>query len=738
MPRVKSNISRYSLEGAQFGPDLFSVTAFRGTEEVGRLFRFEIDLVSMDPNVPFEDVVGEPATFTMLREMEPVPVSGVVIHLEQGGRVGGQYVYHAVLAPRLWNFTMNYRSFVYKKMDVYEIVQTVLHEGGLRRSVDFKFALQNDYDNREYCVQYRESDFNFISRLLEQEGIFYFFEQDGQKETIVFTDHVGGCARIEEPSTLPFVERTGMMRDIESVYEVTYGKRSQTGTVLLSEYNYRTPDVALRSEGVADPKMPGTYSEYGDHFADSEQGTRRAKIRSEELTAHSSELRARSEVIGLRGGYLFTMEDHFRNELNQDYLITRVEHVGRQGSAIGSGVVDENGDGDDSSPGYENRFTALPADVPFRPARITPKPEVPGLISAKIESAGEDGKYPYIDDQGRYHVRMHLDIDNELGKGNASCPVRMAQPHSGPNYGMHFPNHENTEAVLAFINGDIDRPMALGTVPNPNNRSPVVAENKMQNILRTKAGNELVMDDTEKETHVLLKSTDAHRVYLDDKEDCIIIETTKKHKVTLDDRNSRIEIRTTDGHVFTLQDVEKDDKGNPKNTDAWIEARTTHGHWIRLHDSKDGEEKGHIEVQTKMGHDLLMDDEKEQIQLKDHREILTLLMDSKEKQINLTNDQGGIKLEAPNGKIELKAMEIETESTSDTKMEAKQNFNLEAAMNVKQKAGMNFDAEATTNFTTKGLMVTSEAKVKNDVKGVTTSVSGTAMTEVKGAMVRIN
>ena len=346
------------------------------------------------------------------------------------------------------------------------------------------------------------------------------------------------------------------------------------------------------------------------------------------------------------------------------------------------------------------------------------KPEVPGIVSARVESLGEDGKYAYIDDQGRYHVRMHLDLDNEYGKGNATHPIRMSQPYSGPNYGIHFPNHEGTEALLAFENGDIDRPVVIGTVPNPNNKAPSVSANRMQNVIRTAAGNELVMDDTEKKTQVLLKSTDAHRILLDDKDDCVIVETTNKHKVTLDDKNENIEVKTKDGHFALMDDKNKK-----------------------------------VTVQSKDGHRISINDKDQLITLTDEKGENRFNIDIGSNQITVESKKGSIELLAPQGAIDLKAKTINLQSSTDTSIKADMNLAAEAGKDVKTKAGMNYSAEAGMEYKQKGMNVKSEAQMQHDIKGMQVksagqiqndmqgtmvSVKGSAMTQVQGAMVKIN
>jgi len=174
------------------------------------------------------------------------------------------------------------------------------------------------------------------------------------------------------------------------------------------------------------------------------------------------------------------------------------------------------------------------------------------VLTAKIESAG--GDYAYIDDQGQYRAEMHFDEREGRSEGTKTLPVRMAQPYSGSDYGMHFPNHAGTEVILAFENGDIDRPVALGTAPNPSNKSPTVSSNKTQNIIRSFAGNEMILEDEEGATKIKLESTDKHKIEMDDGAPKITIRTSNEHNFELDDDNERITLCTEGGHCLRMEE----------------------------------------------------------------------------------------------------------------------------------------------------------------------------------------
>jgi type VI secretion system secreted protein VgrG len=255
--------------------------------------------------------------------------------------------------------------------------------------------------------------------------------------------------------------------------------------------------------------MPGTKYEYGNHYADRSTGDRLAKVRNEELECRRLKMSGESNILHLECGYVFSQINHFAGSLNQDYLVHEVKHAASQPNVHG---VVETGE---STGVYTNEFMCIPASAPFRPERLTSVPKVSGITTGKIETGG--GDYAYLDDEGRYRAKMHFDQSSETD-GAATLPIRMSQPHSGPDYGIHFPLHVGAEVVIAHVDGNADRPVVIGTVPNPNNSSPSTSANKPQNVIRTWANNELTFDDSKGEENIYMHATKDHTVAIENDE----------------------------------------------------------------------------------------------------------------------------------------------------------------------------------------------------------------------------
>lgn len=501
MPELDANIAHFLFEVEGLAEDTFRVVSFTGVEELSRPFRFELELTSDLDDIAFADVVNRPATLTLMRGLDEVPVSGTVAQLEQAGRTPDAVAYRAVLVPRLWRLSLYHQSRIFQQKSVEDILTQVLQEAGFS-TADFRFDLSGSYPPREYCVQYNETDLDFLSRLLEHEGICYYFEHDGERDVVVMADDRGAHPPIEDDG-LVYRGGSGMVgQDTEFVDEWIYRESATPEKVQLKDYNGRTPETTLLAEEPVESGDEGTHYEYGNHFADNSEGGRLAKVRSQEIECRRRVVQARSNCAALHAGYTFRLDEHYRLDFNDTYLVTRVTHEGSQREAMGTagGTGGRNG----APEGYRNAFTCIPARVQYRPPRATPVPRLRGLMTAKVDSAG--GDYAYIDEDGSYHALMPFD-QSGAGGGNATLPIRMAQPYSGANYGMHFPLHQNTEIIWGCIDGNLDCPVALGTVPNPTNASPSVAGNKQQNVIRTWGQHELTFDDTTGSENIYLHST---------------------------------------------------------------------------------------------------------------------------------------------------------------------------------------------------------------------------------------
>ncbi len=477
---------RVTFECDAFDPADVEVFELSGVEECSQLFHFHVVLAARDRSaIDTDALVTGPGSLVFWRRDEEVRrVRGIVASVHDVTLDGAmEYTAWRIhFVPRAFRLTLSETVDIFMDLDVKELIELKLKGSGLRAGADVEFRLTKKYPKREFVVQYQETDLNFVSRQAEHYGITYFFEH-GEKDKIVFSD-ANEVLKPVEGETLPWqAHHTHEMGDLR-VYALECETRALPGRYTVRDYNYRTPGQDMAAGATIVDGAAGEVVEYGTHFKTPEEGSRFARVRAEELLATRWTYTGRSNVTAIEAGRHFALDGHPRGDTA--LLVTRVEHFIRQ--PVFGGLVDR-------MVAYENTFTAIPKEVVWRPARRTVKPIVPGVVTGIVD-AGARSQYADIDDDGRYRVKFMYDTAKR-GEGQASRLVRMAQPHAGPGYGMHFPLRAGIEVILTCVNGDPDRPIIVGTVPNPGTGSPVTKGNNARNIIRTGGGNEMNFDDTE-------------------------------------------------------------------------------------------------------------------------------------------------------------------------------------------------------------------------------------------------
>ncbi|PKN61248.1 MAG: type VI secretion system tip protein VgrG [Deltaproteobacteria bacterium HGW-Deltaproteobacteria-15] len=495
---------KFDFASSGLATDTFGVVRFGGSEGFSRCYRFEIDLVSTEPEIDLRSLLRNPATFTILREDGDIPFHGMLAQFDQLHQVDEYVFYRAVLVPRLWWVTLTHHNQVFLDKSVPEILQEVLKDGGLT-SLDFDLRLQGNYPKREYVCQYRESHLDFLSRWMEREGMYYYFGQNENGEKLIITDtriahsemDQGKSMYYSPPSALDEAHREEVIKSF--VCRQTALPRS----VRLQDYNCQTPSLEMSAGARVSGQGRGEVYIYGDHFRTPEEGSALAKVCAEELLCKGERFYGESTIPYLRPGYLFDLQDHYRHSFNQSYLTIELEHEGSQAAYLLAGIRKELSEAE-RQPYYRNSFAAIPGGVQFRPERKTAKALFSGAMNAQIDAAGS-GQYAELDDQGRYKVLLPFDRSGG-GNGKGSTWLRMAQPYAGADHGMHFPLHKGTEVLLTFVDGDPDRPIIAGAVPNPETPSPVTSENATRCRMVSGSGNEIHMEDEAGSERILMNA----------------------------------------------------------------------------------------------------------------------------------------------------------------------------------------------------------------------------------------
>jgi len=494
----------FASKAGTLAADTFDVVSFTGTEGLSKLYHFDVTLVSDNDAIDLEGVIQSRAVLTILRDDGNIVFNGVLSAFGQMETAQGLTQYRAVLTPAFWRQTLTYHNQIFLDKTIPQIIEAALQDGGLT-SLDYELRLTGQYQPHEYICQYNESHHNFVSRLMERKGIYYYFEQGAESEKLILTDTALLHSVMAEGKKVYYTQTSGLdeaSRE-EVVKSVVCSQKMLPAKVLLKDYNYRKPSLELSVEHVVSERGFGDVFIYGEHFSTPEEGAQLAKIRAEALTCRARLFQGESLIPYLRPGYLFQMVGHNRADFNDTYLTTDLTHNGDQTFLFTSGLG-VAGSTRERSSSYRNSFTAISSSSQFRPERVTEKPRIPGTMNAHIDAAGS-GQYAEVDDQGRYKVILPFDLNSAMG-GKGSSWLRMAQPYAGENHGMHFPLHKGTEVLLTFIDGDPDRPIIASAVPNPITPSPINSANATQSRITTAGGNKLHMEDQQGSEGMLLQT----------------------------------------------------------------------------------------------------------------------------------------------------------------------------------------------------------------------------------------
>ena len=439
------------------------VVRFRGREGVSQLFDFEVDFVSEDAALDFEAVIGKPALLEMSTNDDPRFVHGIVSRLEETG-VGNKFTNYSVrIVPALWAFGLKNDCCIYQAMKVPDVIKDVLQSGGLESGTDFKLSLNASYPVREYIVQYRETDLQFVTRLMEEVGIFYFFEHKDDGHVLVLGDDTGVHSDVGGPVVLPFrATETGLQSDTEEVTRLRLTRTMRTGKVSMRSFNFEKNKLKLDTASSADAETMHEHYDFDGRYFDEAAGKELVKVRQETFAARRRTLSGASNCRHLMPGFKFGVSEHPRDDFNADYLLTRVVHAGEQPQAAGADGSDE----EDAVQAYTNTFEAIPATVVFRPLQLTESALVDGPQTAVV--TGPAGEEIYCDSHGRVKVQFHWDRYG-TADDKASCWMRVAQSHRIADFAIP---RIGEEVIVDFLEGDPDQPIITGRVYNGTNQTP--------------------------------------------------------------------------------------------------------------------------------------------------------------------------------------------------------------------------------------------------------------------------
>jgi len=473
------------------GADVLLLREMTVTEELGRLFSINVELGSTE-DINFEDLLGQNVSIRLNYAQGKRFFNGYVSSISQGVSEGRYARYYATIHPWLWFLTRTSDCRIFQNKTVPNIIKDVLREQGYS---DIEDRLKGNYRTWDYCVQYRETDFNFISRLMEQEGIYYYFKHEQGKHTLYLADDMASHDQMSDCYTIPYYPPDqAVIREDECISGWSITKQLQTGTYCLNEYDFQHPraDLHVNSNIIRDHDRAGfEVYDYPGEYVKNDEGNNCAKIRIQELQSQYERMQGNGNVRGLICGGLFKLSLFPRNDQNREYLMTSVTHSIR---------IDSFDSTSSSSNHYSNSFTVIESNTPYRTARLTPKPFVQGPQTAMV--AGPSGEEIYTDEYGRVKVQFHWDRYGQFNE-NSSCWIRVSQVHAGKGFGGVDIPRIGEEVIISFEEGDPDRPLITGRVYNGENKPPNdLPAQKMVSGLKSNStpggggNNSIMLDDT--------------------------------------------------------------------------------------------------------------------------------------------------------------------------------------------------------------------------------------------------
>jgi type VI secretion system secreted protein VgrG len=461
-PDPVHNAPVFEFEAGSYGADDLRVLSFHGAEGISELYRFDIVIGSRDHEIDPDAVVGQDARLAWKDKEGDRWVHGIICRFEQSGRAGRFANYQARLVPKVWLLTLRRQCRIFQNKAVPDILKEVLDKAGLPADL-YEFRLKGNHKAREYCVQYRESDWNFASRLMEEEGIFYFFEHTEDSHKLIMAD----VSSVHEPtpgkSQIPFRDPELGVGEQEQVSRFRYSVQIRHGAVTLRDFDFKKPSLKVENAKAADVETDLEWYDYPGEYTELSTGKDLAEVRLQEFRSERALGVGEGNCTHLISGYKFTLEDHPWAEMNQEWVLLRVQHWCSQPQAA------EEQAGSAEQAVYQNSFECVPYAVPYRPRRWTPRPRIEGPQTAIV--VGPAGEEIHTDEYGRVKVQFHWDRNGKKDD-KSSCWIRVSQGWGGAGYGMIIIPRIGHEVVVDFLEGDPDQPLIVGRVYNGESPPP--------------------------------------------------------------------------------------------------------------------------------------------------------------------------------------------------------------------------------------------------------------------------
>ena len=511
------------------GPDVLLLNAMGGGEELGRLFTYELQLTSLDANIDLNQLLGKPMSVGLqLADGGERHFHGIVARCSQDIDQGQFASYQVVLRPWFWLLSRTSDCRIFQNLSIPQIIKQVFRDLGFS---DFEDALSRPYREWEYCVQYRETSFDFVSRLMEQEGIYYFFRHEQDRHVLVLADAYGAHTTVPGYASIPYYPKDEQQRERDHMHNWHLAQQVQPGSLELNDYDFQRPSASIDvRSAMPRPHTAGDYPlyDYPGTYVQSQDGEHYARTRIEALQTLHEQIEFSGNARGLGSGHLFSLTGFSRQVQNREYLIVGIRYHITQESL-------ESGGGSGAAQ-FSSSLNCIDAQQSFRPLASTHRPIVKGPQTALV--VGPKGEEIWTDQYGRVKVHFYWDRHDQSNE-NSSCWIRVSQSWAGKNWGSMQIPRIGQEVIVSFLEGDPDRPIITGRVYNAEQTVPYdLPENATQSGMKSRSSkggtpanfNEIRMEDK--------KGLEQLYIHAERNQD-IVVEVDESHSVG-HDRNKSI------------------------------------------------------------------------------------------------------------------------------------------------------------------------------------------------------
>jgi type VI secretion system secreted protein VgrG len=674
------------------GTGPFLVISVEGCERLSQPFEYRLRASCNAQEFSFKLLLGKAVTLGIaldgggVRYINAIVTRLTLLEVAPRREVA---TYELELRPFLWLLSLAADCKIFQQLTIPDLVTNLLKDLGFN---DVKRSLHGTYTTRDYCVQYRETTLNFVTRVLEEEGIGYFFEHSDSKHTLVLVDSTDSHPTCPSVAKAVFRSEATSSRDNYAIVQCALQSNLSPASIALDSFNFETPATSLRvTSKTQDSGTTMEIYEFLNTYEKTDPGEAIAKRRLEAYEAQVKLLSAEGKCPAFCAGYSFTLSGHERSDVNGKYVLHEVTVTGSQDS-------------------YLAKFNAMPSSVPFRPLPSVTKPRIPSTQTAIV--VGKTGEEIWVDKYGRVKVQFHWD---RLGKKdeNSSCWVRVSQGWAGKGWGMLFLPRVGQEVVVSFIDGDPDQPLVTGAIynaeqtlpyelPGAETKSTIKTQSSKQgsgknNEIRfeDKSDSEEIFIQAQKDYNLIVKNDVTRQVKHDETvtitNDCKL---TVNHDNTITVKNDRTRTVSEGNDALVVQ------KGTRKVT---VKGDETHTNSAQFTHAVDGNYK--LSVKGNLTIDV------------------TGALSISAASISMKSNQDGVALQA---------MQALT-------MKAGNSLSAEAGTSLSAKSGAATSVEAGTSLSLKaGLNLTAEATMTTVKGSATATVDGGAMLTVKGGLVKIN